>query len=78
LNPRRHGDGLSFLARHAPPQLVAIVTVALSSVTVIGIDVKMLCTIPGLNIAKINTRSTMPTTTSSTTVVRFGLVDEYE
>jgi hypothetical protein len=43
LNPHRRGDGLIFLARHAPPQLVAVV----NTVIVIDSDVKMLRTIPG-------------------------------
>ena len=47
MNPRRHGDGMPFLARHAPPPLVADVIVVVDTVAVIGIDAKTLRVIAG-------------------------------
>ena len=47
MNSLRRGDESIFLARHAPPQLVAVVSVGVSRVIVIGIDVKMLRTMAG-------------------------------
>jgi len=47
LNLRRRDDGLPFLARHAPPPLVADVIVLASTLAVIGIDAKKLRVIAG-------------------------------
>lgn len=47
MNPRRRDDGLIFLARHAPPQPVAVASDGVSTVIVIGIHVKMLRTKAG-------------------------------
>ena len=47
MNLRRRANGLPFVARHAPPPLVAVEIVAVGTVAVIGIDAKTLRVIAG-------------------------------